>query len=242
MCYAWVPYAAAAIAAAYGAKTQADATNDAAQRQQDAINAALTQQDQWARKAEQKALENADEYDMTKRAERLEDAKEAAGESLAQSLVKSREEISTPAQASGKLSDSFIADRSSKLAQQFQDSVDMARLMGRVRGVNDMLNDEALTNANYASDLATISRNAKGDYSAAQPGIVAAGKVDSGQMALGGFAQGLGTAYLSGGLGDAFGTASTAGADVGNGLGNANLLSSPSLSNAAKYSKLNLMG
>lgn len=63
-----------------------------------------------------------------------------------------------------------------------------------MKGTGNMLGDEALTNADYASELNTIGRNAKGDWSAAQPGIAAAGKVDSGAMALGGLAQGLGTA------------------------------------------------
>ncbi len=212
MCYAWVPYAVAAIAAAGGSKMQADAQNEAADRQQQALNASLEQSDQWSRKAEQKALDNAQEYNVEDRTQRLEQAKEDAGESLTQSLVKSREEIGSPDQASGKLSDAFITDRANKMANQFEESVNMARLMGRMRGVQDMLGSEAQTNADYATQLATIGRNAQGDYSAAQPGIAAAGKVDSGSMALGGLIQGAGTAYLGSGLGNAFGTASSSGA------------------------------
>lgn len=193
-------YAAAALVSALGAQQQASAQEDAADRQQRALNASLEQQDQWSRKAEAKALENADQYKVEDRTQRLEEAKTEAGDSLTQSLIKSREAIGTPEQAAGKLSDSFTADRSTKMAQQFQESVDMARLMGRMRGVSDMLGDEALTNADYASQLGTIGRNAQGDYSAAQPGIAAAGKVNSGQMAVGGALQGLGSSMLSSGM------------------------------------------
>ena len=200
-------YAAAALVSALGAQQQASAQEDAADRQQRALNASLEQQDQWSRKAESKALENADQYKVEDRTQRLEQAKDDAGDSLTQSLVASRESIGTPEQASGKLSEAFTADRASKMAKQFQESVDMARLMGRMRGVSDMLGDESVTNADYASQLHTIGRNAQGDYSAAQPGIAAAGKVDSGQMALGGLLQGAGTAYLGSGLGSAFNTA-----------------------------------
>ena len=203
-------YAAAALIAAYGANQQAEAQNEAADRQQAALNAALEQSDQWNQKAEAKALENADEYKMQDRTQRFEEARQEAGDSLAQSLVKSREESATPTVASGKLSEAFIADRAGKMADQLQNSLDMARLMGNMKGTSNMLGDESLTNANYASDLNTIGRNAKGDWSAAQPGIAAAGKVDSGAMALGGLAQGLGTAYLSSGLGSAFGSSSPA--------------------------------
>lgn len=203
-------YAAAALIAAYGAKTQADAQNEAADRQQSALNAALEQSDQWNQKAEQKALENADEYKSVDRQQRFEEARQAAGDSLAQSLVKSREEVSSPTVASGKLSDAFTADRAGKMADQFQESIDLARLMGNMNGTNKMLGDEALTNANYASELGTIGRNAKGSWDSAQPGIAAAGKVDSGSMAIGGLAQGLGTAYLGSGLGSAFGSSSPA--------------------------------
>lgn len=58
----------------------------------------------------------------------------------------------------------------------------MARLIGNMKGTS-MLGDEALTNADYASDLNTISQDMA--TGAAQPGIAAAGKVDSGAMALG---------------------------------------------------------
>lgn len=227
-------YAAAALVAGLGAQQQAAAQEDAAERQQAALNAALEQQDQWSRKAESKALENANEYDMTKRTERLEQAKTDAGQSLVDSLVASRESIGTPEQASGKVSDTFTADRATKMADQFQKSVDMARLMGRMRGVGDMLNDEALVNANYASELGTIGRNAQGSYSAAQPGIAAAGAVDSGQMALGGALQGLGTAYLSSGLGDAF-NGTTTGAAGGTGLKLGN-------NSVGQYTNLKMMG
>lgn len=197
-------YAAAALLSAYGANTQAEAQNDAADRQQQAINAQLEQQDQWSRVAENKAMDNAQEYDMTKRTDRLEQAKVDAGNSLADSLVASRAEIGTPDQAAGKLSEAFTADKASKQADQLQSSVDMAKLMGRMRGTQDMLGNEAITNADYASQLNTIGRNAQGSYNAAQPGIIAAGKVDGTQMGLGGLLQGAGTAYLGSGLGKGF--------------------------------------
>lgn len=206
-------YVAAAAAAAYGANQQAEAANEAADRQAAAMNAAMEQQDQWNRKAEGKALDNAQEYDTEKRTNRLEEAMQDAGDSLSKSLVTSREQIGLPDQASGKISDEFTADRSSKLADQFQKSVDMARLMGRMRGVQDMLGNEAVNNADYASQLGIIGRNAQGDYNAAQPGIALAGKVDAGKATTGALLQSLGTSYLgrAGGIGgSAVGAGATA--------------------------------
>ena len=220
---------AAAAAAGGGAYMSAEAANDAADRQAAALNAAMEQQDNWSRKAETKALENADQYDMTDRTKRFEDTRAAAGESLAQSLIKSRDETGSPSQASGRLSESFTSDRASKLADQFQQSVDMARLMGKMRGTGDMLGNEAITNADYASQLNTIGRNARGSLDAAQPGIISAGKVNSGQVATGSLISSLGTGYLMSGLGSAFSGAGSgsssvsglgAGADLGSGMGN----------------------
>ena len=91
---------AAALVLAYGANAQAEAQNDAADRQQAALNASLEQQDKWNQKAEAKALENADEYKMEDRTQRFEEALKEAGDSLAQSLVKSREESASPTVAS----------------------------------------------------------------------------------------------------------------------------------------------
>lgn len=206
--------AAAVVAAGTGAKMQADSANDAADRQAAALNAAMEQQDVWARKAEGRALDNAQEYDMTDRTQRLAGEQQQAGDSLVQSLIKSREELGSPDQASGKVSESFTADRASKLADQFQESVDNARLMGRMNGVQNMLGNEGIMNADYASQLRTIGRNAGGSWNAAQPGIASAGKVNANQVALGSMLQAAGTSYLGGQLGSAFGGGSS-GAEAG---------------------------
>lgn len=221
--YSWIYYAAAAAAAAYGANAQAEATNDAADRQAKAMADALEQQDVWSRKAEEKAIDNAQEYDITDRTQKFEDTRQAAGESLAQSLIKSREQSTAPDQAAGRLSETFTTDRADKLSKQFQESVDMARLMGKMRGTQDMLGNEAINNADYASQIGIIGRNARGDYNSRQPGIAQAGKVDSGKVTTGALMQSLGTSYLGSGLGGAFGSTTSTGADVGNGVGNANL-------------------
>lgn len=76
--YSWLYYAAAAAAAAGGSYMQSEAANEAADRQAAALNAAMEQQDNWAKKAETKALENAQEYDMTDRTERFDAAREQA--------------------------------------------------------------------------------------------------------------------------------------------------------------------
>lgn len=210
--------AIAAIAAAgYGAKTQSDAANEAADRQAAAMNATLEQQDQFNRKAEGKALENADQYDMTDRTQRLEETRQKAGDSLVESLVKSRQESGSPDQAAGKVSESFTADRATKLADQFQSSVDNARLMGRMRGNQDMLGNEAIMNADYASQLNTIGRNANGSYQAAQPGIAVAGKVDANKVMTGAMLQSLGTSYLGSVAGKGLGSAFSSSGNVGGG-------------------------
>jgi hypothetical protein len=223
MCgWEWIPYAVAAAAAAGGSYMSSEAANDAADRQAAALNAAMEGQDLLSRKAEGKALDNAEEYKMEDRTQRFEDTRQQAGESLVQSLIKSREEGGAPDQASGRLSESFSADRASKLADQFQKSVDNARLMGNMRGTQDMLGNEAIMNADYASQLNTIGRNARGSMDAARPGILSAGKVNTGQVALGSAISSLGTSYLGGQLGSMGGgdmTSSGAAAQYGTNAG-----------------------
>lgn len=222
-----IPYVISAAVAVAGAKMQADAQNDAADRQQRAINDSLEQQDQYSQKAEAKALENAGEYEAKTRLARFDEARTAAGNSLAQQLTESRESAPQMSQPAGRMSQEFLTGDAKAKADQFEKSIEMAQLMGKVRGANDMLTNEGYTNADYASQLGIIGRNAQGAGQAAQAGISSAGKVDSGQMMLGGLAQSLGTSYLGSGLGKGMLSAST-GADVGNGVGNANLMNSGS--------------
>jgi hypothetical protein len=201
--------AAAAVASLYGTKMQSDAQNDAIDKQQRAVNASLEQQDQYSRAAESKALENAQNYDPTKRTEEFNKARETAGESLAQQLTQAREAAPKTSQPAGRLSAEFLTGQAKSAADQYDKSVQMAQLMGKMRGANDLLTNEGYRNADYASQLGTIGRNAKGAYDAAQPGIIAAGKVDGGKMMLGSLASSLGTAYLGSKAGDLFSTGPT---------------------------------
>ena len=192
-----------------GTFLQQSAQDDAMERQQRAISNQIEQQDAYNRQAEQKGLDNANEYKAEDRTKRFEEARQDAGESLAQNLIKSREEAPASTVASGRLSAAFDADRATKQASQLQDSLNMARLMGNMNGTRRMLGDEAITNADYASELNTIGRNARGSYTSAIPGIQAAGQVDGGSMALGGLMQGVGSAVGSGSLSSAFNQASS---------------------------------
>lgn len=195
---ATIAYGFASLA---GTKMQIDAQEEAADRQQAALNAALEQNDQYSQQAEHVAMQNAAEYTPGTRAQRFDEARTAAGDSLAQQLTASREAAPVKLGASGRLSEEFNTDSAKASADQYQQSIDMARLMGKMRGASDMLTNEGYTNADYASQLGLIGRNAQGAYQAAQPGINAAGRVDQGSMLAGGLAQGVGMAGMSSSLG-----------------------------------------
>lgn len=195
------PMLAAAAIAVAGAKMQSDAQNDAADRQQRKINESLEQQDQFSQKAEQKALENAGDYEAQKRLAKFDETRADAGDSLVQQLTTSREGAPQTAQPSGRMSQEFLTGDAKAKADQFEQSINMAQLMGKMRGASDMLTNERYKNADYASQLGIIGRNAQGSAQAAQPGIISAGKVNSGQMALGGGMQAIGASYLGSALG-----------------------------------------
>ena len=209
------PAAIAAIVAAGGAYMQSEAANDAADRRKKALNEALAEQDAYAKQAENVALENADQYEANKRIERLTEAKQEAVDSLTQQLISARESTPSTAQTSGRLSKEFEAATNQSEADTLQSSLDLARLMGNMRGTNDMLTNEAYMNADYASDLGLIGRNASSTWNGAQPGIVAAGQVDSLQSGLGAGMSALGTSYLGSSMGKLFSATPTAGATAG---------------------------
>ena len=190
---------------ALGTFMQIQEQNAAADRQQRAVNATLEQQDAFSRAAERTGLENAQEYRPDVRAQRFVDTRAAAGDSLAQQLVSARETAPKVGQESGRMSEAFLTGQAKAEADQLQKAVDMARLMGKVRGANDMLTNEGLVNADYASRIGQIARNAVGSYNAAQPGITAAGRTNNGTMFTGGLMQGLGSAGMTR-MGGLFGT------------------------------------
>jgi len=190
---------------AVGTFMQMQEQNAAADRQQRAINSALEQQDAYSRAAERTGLENAQEYHPDVRAQRFVDTRAAAGDSLAQQLVSARETAPKVGQESGRMSEAFLTGQAKAEADQLQKAVDMARMMGKVRGPNDMLTNEGLVNADYASQIGQIGRNAVGSYNAAQPGITAAGRTNNGTMFTGGLMQGLGSAGMTR-MGGLFGT------------------------------------
>lgn len=196
----WEAVAMAALSGV-GTKMQMDAQDKAANRQQAAMNAALEQQDRYSQQAEQIAMQNAQEYRPEERVARFDRAREAAGDSLAGQLVKARDAAPIKTQASGRLSQTFNADAAQSQADQLQESINMARLMGKMRGAGDMLTEEGYRGADYATQAAQIGRNARGSYNAAQPGIAAAGRVNSGAMLAGGLVQGIGMDGLQSSLG-----------------------------------------
>lgn len=227
--------AAAAVASLYGAKMQSDAQNDAIDRQQKAVNASLEQQDQYSRAAESKALENAQNYDMTKRTEEFNTAREAAGDSLAQQLTQARESAPKTSQPAGRLSAEFLTGQAKTMADQYDKSIEMAQLMGKMRGANDLLTNEGYRNADYASQLGTIGRNAQGSARASEPGIIAAGKVDGGKVMLGGLASQLGTGYLGKSIGSQMGDLFSTGPTMsGAGSATENWIDSGGLMNSRK--------
>ena len=202
MCEPITPMMALSAAASLGGTLlSANAQSEAADRQQAAINASLEQSDNYSKQAESKALENATQYDATDRLKKFEEIKTQAGDSLAQQLTQSRDAAPQASQASGRMSQAFLTGDATAKADQLEQSIANAKLMGNMRGGSDMLTNEGYQNADYASQIGLIGRNAQGSANASHAGINAAGQVDSGQSMLGGLASSLGTSYLGSKLG-----------------------------------------
>ena len=194
------------LAMGAGNYLQSSAQNDALENQQRAINASLEQQDQYSRQAENTAMENAQNYDPTKRTQEFENSRESAAQSLTNKLLESREAAPQVESTAGRMSQTFLTGENEAKQNQLDKSISMAQLMGRMRGASDLLTDEGYRNADYASRLGIIGRNAAGSYNAAQPGIISAGKVNNGSMLAGGILSGVGGSAMSAGLGNSLGS------------------------------------
>lgn len=205
------PMMIALAAAAGGTYLQHQETEKAANRQQQAINDALARQDEYAAKARQVATQNAEQYDPKTRLEKYDEAATKAGDSLAQTLATVTEsQPSTSLAASGKMSNEFLAGSARAKAAETERALQMARLMGKVRAPTDLTQQEGYANADAASRIGVLAGNAAGAYRAAQPGINAAGRTNSGTMLAAGLMSNLGKAALMGSAGGAAGGSNAA--------------------------------
>lgn len=185
------PATAIAIAAAAGGTAiQMDAQQSAADRQARANDAALQEQDGFRRKNADLLMGAAQQYNGTDREQAAITQQTAAGDKLNTAVTSNQLAALGPgAAANGTVSREFTALQGQRLMEGLKKAAETARLMGNLRGFDNLKQGEAAVTANSAIDQGVNSSVARSQWEAAQPRIANAGRVNQGQMILGSILQ-----------------------------------------------------
>lgn len=201
---------AALIAAIGGAAMQYKATTDAQERQRRVIQENLARQEEFQRKAEQTALDNAAKY---KNDDRVKEQSQIAAE-VEQSLITPvsesqaiREQQQT---TQGDVSDDYTVAKAKSDAKVMQDAADFARIIGKTTSAQRLRMNEGIRLMDTGQRIDQLGGFSRGSAQAAQYDAQLAGMPNAG-LTFGGQVLGaLGTAGMMAG-GSAGKTAAEAG-------------------------------
>lgn len=205
-------------AAAGGTAIQTNAQQAAADRQARANEAALAEQDGFRRKNADLLMGAAQQYNGTDREQAAQVQQTAAGEKLNTAVASNQlAQLGPGAQANGTVSREFTAVQGQRLMEGLKKAANTARLMGNLRGFENLKQAEAARTGDSAIEQGVNSAVARSQWEAAQPRIANAGKVNQGAMILGSILQ---AAPLIASGGSLFGAAApTGGAGISAGAG-----------------------
>jgi hypothetical protein len=205
-------------AAGGGTAIQLNAQQAAADRQARANEAALQEQDGFRRKNADLLMGAAQQYNGTDREQAAQVQQAAAGEKLAAAVTSNQlAQLGPGAQANGTVSREFTALQGQRLMEGLKKAAEQARLMGNLRGFENLKQAEGARMGDSAIEQGVNSAAARSQWEAAQPRIANAGKVNQGAMILGSILQ---AAPLIASAGSLFGAAApTGGAGLSAGAG-----------------------
>lgn len=219
MCIGIDPVTGALFAAAAGGTAiQMNAQQSAANRQARANDAALAEQDAFRRKNADLLMGAAQQYNGTDREQAVQVQQAAAGDKLNTAVTSNQlAQLGPGAQANGTVSREFTALQGQRLMEGLKKASDQARLMGNLRGFDNLKQGEAARMGDSAIEQGVNSAAARSQWEAAQPRIANAGRVNQGAMILGSILQ---AAPLIAAGGSLFGAAApTGGAGISAGAG-----------------------
>lgn len=179
--------AIALAAAAGGTAIQMDAQQSAVKRQQREQEAATLEQQGFRQKNADLTMGAAQQYNGVDREQAAITQQAAAGDKLNTAVTSNQlAQLGPGAAANGTVSREFTALQGQRLMEGLKKASDTARLMGNLRGFDNLRQGEAATTANSAIEQGVNSASARSQWEAAQPRIANAGRVNQGQMLLGG--------------------------------------------------------
>ncbi|WP_141397439.1 hypothetical protein [Polaromonas sp. AER18D-145] len=180
----------AMAASAGGAVLQADAADEAANKQQNILTAGEEENQRINKAGEERVNDFAkDVFDPTKRDERYEDGAAKREDSLVSALMST-----TPnAGATGNVSTDYLTGNSASQAAGMGEAQKRAKLMARSGGGGLMYGAEAMMGGDLSSDLAGLAQKTRRNSIYTQN---AAGRVRNEGSLAGGLLQGVGAAGM----------------------------------------------
>lgn len=182
--------AIALAAAAGGTAIQMDAQQSAANKQARANEAAMLEQQGFRQKNADLLMGAAQQYNGTDREAAAVTQQAGAGDKLNTAVTSNQlAQLGPGAAANGTVSREFTALQGQRLMEGLKKASETARLMGNLRGFDNLKQAEGLNTANSAIEQGVNSAAARSQWEAAQPRIADAGRVNQGQMILGSLLQ-----------------------------------------------------
>lgn len=166
----------AVIALVASAALQQINSSMAASRQNRAAQEAMRRQREYQERAEKIALQNANEYQHDKREQKQEDIAEEMTQNYYQPVESAQIAHAENAGVQGNVSSDYQQAKTASDAKQLKSAKELAQLLGRQNSAQRLRQNEAITMAGNANDIARIRNFANGQYNADQIAIQEAGR------------------------------------------------------------------
>ncbi|HCP79688.1 MAG: hypothetical protein CML16_17485 [Pusillimonas sp.] len=205
------------VAAIGGAFIQNQAQQDAAARQQRAIQESLMRQQNLQRQAEQAAMKKATEFNPDDRLDKQNVIEQQLTTEMLEPVKQNMAERVEAPSVQGDVSDDYSTARASSMAQQAKTAEALARIFGRIGSASQLRQNEAIGIGDTANEIGMLKNFSRGQHAADQVGIQSAGIPDGGSMLAGSVLQGVGTVGMMGGFDGLSNSAKAAGSNVWSG-------------------------
>ncbi|RII84354.1 hypothetical protein [Neopusillimonas maritima] len=181
-----------------GAFIQNQAVQDAAARQQRAIQDSLIRQQNLQRQAEQAAMKKATEFNPDDRLDKQNVIEQQLTSEMLEPVKQNMAERVEAPSVQGDVSDDYSTARASSMAQQAKTAEALARIFGRIGSASQLRQNEAIGIGDSANEIGMLKNFSRGQHAADQVGIQAAGTPSGGAMLAGTILQGVGQTGLMG--------------------------------------------
>lgn len=204
------------IAMAAGSALQYKASTDAAKRANAATLRGLANQDQLTRKAEKKALDQAQEFNVDDRKSEQQQIEQQLAQEFIAPVDSAQAINSQTATTQGDVSNDYTSAKAASDLNVMKNARNLAGLLAKTTGAGRLRTNEAVRMADTAADLDRLGSFSRGQAGVDQIAVQNAGRPDAGLQLAGGLLSGVGSMGVSGAFsGAGAGTGSVSGGGIG---------------------------